>query len=316
MKAVYVDHLTFALGDQFEGVEEAGAHGRLLSPASALQAAGFEGHHVSAPLATAYDLAYRAVKPIAGSLGEIDLILYATCLPMNGNIGSAAGFKSSRDVKHLMDFPASHLQADFGLARAAVMGINQQACTGMLGSIRVARALIQTEPEVRRVLCVTADRFPEEAFYEQAYNLISDGAAGCIVSDHPEGFRVIAAHALTNGAFALASDEETVGSYFTYSHRLVQETLRKAELGVHDLTWIVPQNTNTKAAQIFARLLGVEGSRFYYPTITRVGHMISGDNIVNLKHLVDAGKIKSGDKLLLFMAGYGLNWQSVILERC
>src|SRR5207244_2442363 len=89
------------------------------------------------------------------------------------------------------------------------IGLNQQACTGMLGSLRLARMLLLTEPEMQRILCVTADRFPEGAFYEQSYNLISDGAAACVVSAEPTGFRWIAGHAITNGAMAMVSAETT-----------------------------------------------------------------------------------------------------------
>jgi 3-oxoacyl-[acyl-carrier-protein] synthase III len=44
--------------------------------------------------------------------------------------------------------------------------------------------------------------------------------------------------------------------------------------------------------------------------------MISGDNIVNLKQLADDGLLRPGDRVLSFMAGYGLNWQSILLEVC
>lgn len=75
-----------------------------------------------------------------------------------------------------MDFPASHLHADFGLHRAIVVGLHQQACTGMLGALHLARLMLRSEPETARVLCVTADRFPSDALYEQSYNLIGEKA--------------------------------------------------------------------------------------------------------------------------------------------
>jgi 3-oxoacyl-[acyl-carrier-protein] synthase III len=316
MKAVYLDSLAFAVGDTHETLEEAARARRLLSSVAALRDAGFEEHHVCRAETTAYDLARRAVQSIAGELGEIDAILYATCLAPSANLGSDAAFRATRDVKHLMDFPASHLQADFDLTRATVIGIHQQACTGLLGGIRVARALVAAEAEAHRVLCLTADRFPAGATYEQAYNLVSDGAAACVVSDTPGRFRIVASHAITNGALALASDDETVGSYFTYSHRLIRETLWKARMTIGDVSWIVPQNTNVRASRILARLIGADDGRFYFPSIARVGHMISGDNIVNLKQLVEDGRLRAGQRVLSFMAGFGLNWQCIVLEVC
>lgn len=315
MKQVYIDHLSVCLGDQLFAVDESVAAGRLMTAAADFKEAGFSSHRVCLPNTTAYDLAKRAVTSIQPQLGDIGAIIYATCLPLNGNIGVESEFHRTRDVKHLMDFPASHMQADFGLERASVIGLNQQACTSMLGSMRLARALLLTEPDLGRVLIVSSDRFPEGAHYEQAYNVISDGAAACIASLVPSGYRLLATHAITNGALAQATDDETVGSYFSYTHRLISETLSKANLTSDDLAWVVPQNTNVNAWAILARLLRIDFEKVFFGSIQDVGHIISSDNIVNLKRLEEQNKLKSGDKLLLFMAGFGLNWQAIVLER-
>ena len=42
--------------------------------------------------------------------------------------------------------------------------------------------------------------------------------------------------------------------------------------------------------------------------------MISADNVVNLAHLVASGKLRPGQRVALVMAGFGLNWQCLILE--
>lgn len=315
MTEVFVNHWSVALGESTYTVDEAAHLGKIRSGAAALKESGFSRHHVCSPGTTAYGLAYRAVEDIRRGLGDIGAIVYATCIPADGNLGDEKKFRATGDVKHLMDFPASRLQSAFGLERAVVIGLSQQACTGMLGSLRLARALLTAEPEVGRVLCLTADRFPEGALYEQSYNLISDGAAACVVSGAPEGFRLLACHGITNGALAAASDDEVVGSYFSYTHRVVRETLSKAALQIGDIAWIVPQNTNSKAWQILAHLLKVDFSRVALPTLGEVGHMISGDNVANLKRLVDEKKIRPGERVLLVTAGYGLNWQCAILER-
>ena len=315
MRDTYIHHLTFSLGETPMMVEVSAAQGRTISSAAVLTEAGFAQHHVCGRATTAYDLARRAVQTIERHLGTIDALIYATCIPLNANIGGVDKFDASRDVKDLMDFPASHLQADFGLVQAEVIGLNQQACTGMLGSLRLAHMMLVAEPDCRRILCVTADRFPERAIYEQSYNLISDGAAACIVSTESQGFRLLASHAVTNGAMARASDDETVGRFFNYSHRVIAAALLKARLEIAEIDWIVAQNTNRKAWQILARLLKFDFDRVCFSTIAEVGHVISGDNIINLKRMLDEGRIQSGERALLFMAGYGLNWQCVILEK-
>jgi 3-oxoacyl-[acyl-carrier-protein] synthase-3 len=313
---VFADGFSYALGERRLHVSESAAAGLLVSDPADLITAGFGWHHLCRPTTTALDLAREAVRKLAADhpLHDVDAIVYATCLPLNGNTGSTQEWARTRDVKHLMDFPGSRLQEEFGLANAAVIGLNQQACTSALGSLRVARAMLAAEPGWRRVLCVTADRFPEGSAYEQAYNPISDGAAAFLVGREPRGLRIAAGHQLTNGGLAQASDDETVGSYFSYMHRLVRETLAKAELTPAGLDWVVTQNTHEKAWVILGRLLGLPESKLWAPSIREIGHVISADIMVNLRMLVDSGRLLPGQRVLLTMAGFGLNWQSLILE--
>jgi 3-oxoacyl-[acyl-carrier-protein] synthase-3 len=311
---IFVNHFAYQLGSETITLEETHKAGRLLANVADFKEAGFSKHRMAMKNEGPYDLAKAAVAQVKEHLADTTAIVYATCLTINGNIGSQKEFESTRDVKHLMDYPGSHLQADFGLENAAVIGLNQQACTSMLGSLRLASALLKAEPEQKQILCVTADRFPENAIYEQAYNLISDGAACCVVSRKREGFKLLATHAITNGALAQATDNETVGCYFSYTHRCLSEIMEKAGLSFSDLAWVIPQNTNVNAWTVLSQIFGIDREKVFFDSIKDVGHIISSDNVVNLCELQKSGKIKSGDKLLLLMAGFGLNWQAVLLE--
>lgn len=313
---VYIDNLSYSLGDEATTLDASVAAGRTLTSADAFRDAGFNQHWIAARETTAYDLAIRAIDPIKSHLTNLDSIIYSTCLTLNGNIGKWSDFEKTRDVKHLLDYPASHLQSYLQCPNASVIGLNQQACTSVLGSIRIARALLTAESQTHNILCVSADRFPENAIYEQAYNLISDGASAFTVSRNPRGFRVLGSAAITNGALAQASDDETVGTYFNFTHQVITKAAADAEISIKDINWVIPQNTNMKAWQILARVLGIPFERICSQTLSSVGHIISSDNIVNLVNLNDTGAIEKGDRLLLCMAGYGLNWQATIIEKC
>ncbi|HVE62599.1 MAG TPA: 3-oxoacyl-[acyl-carrier-protein] synthase III C-terminal domain-containing protein [Mycobacteriales bacterium] len=312
----YVSDFRYSLGSERHSVAESAHEGRTLTAAGALEDAGFRYHHVCSPDQSAYDLALGAVGDLAKERGDtLDAIVYATCLPANASVESPDRFTDRGDVKHLMDFAGSRLQADLGLHRSIVIGLNQQACTSMLGSIRMAHALLAVEPEMQDVLCLSADRFPPGARYEQAYSLISDGAAACVVGREPKGYRLLAAEHITNGAMVQADDDETVGAYFSYTNQVVQRLLAKAGRTAADVSWVVPQNTNVKAWQILARLLGIDESRVFHPSLPDVAHVISGDNMVNMAYLEESGRAAPGDVLLLVMAGYGMNWQGLLLEK-
>ena len=140
---VYLHDPVYALGDTTYSVDESALASRTLSGADRLREAGFETHHVCSPDTGVQDLAARTATQLGERLDTVSTVVFSTCLPMNGSVGSFAEFQESRDVKHLMDFPASRLQAACGLQDTQIIGLNQQACTGMLGGIRLAKALLQ-----------------------------------------------------------------------------------------------------------------------------------------------------------------------------
>ncbi len=314
MPDIFLDDPVYALGDLQMGVHESAAAGRLVSDPCVLAEAGFQSHHICDRDTTVVDLAQRCLEHSALAPSNADILIFATALTPNGNVGNADASAVSGDVRHLMDFPASHLQQRLGCIDGAVIGLNQQACTATLGALRVARGLLAAEPDLAEIVCVSADRFPEGAFYEQAYNLISDGAAGFRVSRNGGRYRVLACHQITNGALCQASDDESVGAYFTYTCRLIEETLQRAGLAIADIGWIVPQNMNRTAWTVMARLLGVELERVVCDSLAATGHVIAADNIINLRYLQDSGRLRSADRVLLTMAGYGMNWQATLLE--
>lgn len=314
--AAYINTLSYSLGDLHFTIEESAQAGRLLSSVPALKDSGFSKHRICSPKKSTYDLAHECVGQLKDELPSVGAILYATCLPLNANLGCFDKFQETRDVKYLMDYPGSHLQSDFGMDKACVFGINQQACTSLLGSLRFAKMLLADDDSIESVLCLTSDRFPPGACYEQSYNLISDGAAAAIVSRKASGFKIIAGHGITNGGLAQANDEEAAGTYFVYTHRLILETLAKAKLTLEQIKWVVPQNMNIKAWQILSRLLKISEEKIYAPSRPEVGHVISGDNIINLDRLEKENVLKEGDLILLVMAGYGMNWQCTIVEKC
>jgi 3-oxoacyl-[acyl-carrier-protein] synthase-3 len=314
MSDVFLSHFSSALGSKVQTVEQAEKAGQLFSPAAALRDAGFESHHICPDDENSYHLAARAFADSNIDPQAIDAMIYSTCLPLNGDVGDTGNFADSRDVKHVMRFPASKLQAEFGMDNAFIIGLNQQACTGMLGALRIARNMLYSEDGLKQILCITADRFPENAIYEQAYNLISDGAAACLVSREAQGFRLLDIHHISNGAMVNASDDETVGSYFNYTCRLIDEALERAACTMQDIRWVVPQNTNRKAWNILSGLLNLQSSQAFFPVMGQTGHVISADNIINLEQLQQSEQLSSGDRVLTFMAGFGSNWQCAILE--
>lgn len=319
MRNIYVGHFSYVLGDLEQTVEQTVEENRtVIKDPEKFRSAGFDKHHICSPSTTAYDLAVAAVNPIAKYLNQVGAIIYSTALPINANIGTT--FEETKDIKDLTDFPGSHLQSDFGLNDAWVIGLDQQACTGMIGSFKLAAALLRDTPQWSQILCVTADRFPQGSLYEQSYSLISDGASAFIISTEPipGGFRYVEHHAITNGGMANTNDDATIGNFFPNTIDCITMNLKRAGLELKDINWMVVQNINVNAWKIVCSpsLLDYDITRVFHPSLPMMGHMISGDCIVNTQMLIESGKIKPGEYVLLYMVGYGLSWQSVILQYC
>jgi 3-oxoacyl-[acyl-carrier-protein] synthase-3 len=312
---ICVSAIASALGEQSVSVEQMAERRLLRSEASHFRQSGFAYQRVCGPETSCYDLAKAAVARLRPALDGVGGIIYHSALPINSYLPAPRLFAAEPEIRYLTDFPVSRLQADFGLERAFTLGLTQQACTGLFGAVRTARALLLGEPELRKILCVTSDRVPEGALRESSYNPLADGAIACVVTAQPGDFRVLASHHITNGALSLSSADEVVGSYFTYTARLIDETLERAGLSLADIHWIVPQNLAVTAWRIMSSLLKFDLARVLFPTIADVGHLVSGCNFVNLERCLEEQRFKTGERVLLPVAGYGLNWQCLILER-
>jgi 3-oxoacyl-[acyl-carrier-protein] synthase III len=315
MTEAFLSHLSFALGDDTSTVDESYSSGKTFSEPSSLKEAGFDRHHICHPRTSAYQLAKAAVQQIQPHFTEVGAIIYSTCLPLNGTVETQHNFHDSKDIQDLMNFPVNHLQVDFNLTKATAFGLNQQSSTGILGSIRLAKALLATEESLKQVLCVTSDRLPDGASYEQSNNLISDGAAACIISAKPEGFRILSCYSNVTGTMEAKLNGKATENFLQHGETTILEALKTTGLDIAELNWIIPQNTNTKAWKSLCNTLHFDFNKVYFPSLGQVAHVMGGDTLINLLCLIQEHKVQPGDKILLFMSGYGINWQCVLLER-
>lgn len=315
MTEAYISHLSFALGDDTSTVEESFTHGKTTSQPSELKAAGFTRHHVCHPRTSAYQLAKAAVQQIQPHFLDIGAIIYSTCLPINSNLESEQSFLDSKDIRSLMNFPVNHLQVDFNLTQATAFGLNQQSSTGILGSLRLAKALLASEDNLKQVLCVTSDRLPDGALYEQSHDLISDGAAACLVSSQPGNFRIVSCYGNVTGTMGSNGNGKSSESFIEHSRFAIEQTAKQSGINVSDISWIIAQNSQAHNWNKLCDMLHFDRKRVYFPSLGQVAHVMGGDTIINLLCLIQEHKIQPGDKILLFMSGYGINWQCALLER-
>ena len=323
MTRVGIDAVTYYLPASAPTLAELEQRGALRGPAATLAGFGFERARV-AETESHVDMAMEAVRALLEetntSPDEIDLVLYAGALTssstMECTVPPAGTVLHMRDLMDFFKYPVSRLQSELDFANASVAGIDQQGCAAIFSSIRLARATLLAEPDVRTVLCVSADRLPHGASREVVYNLVSDGACAMLVRRDAERNRIVAMHQVTKGAFwdSGSLENEIIAAYFPTARTVIEETLRKAGVTLDEIRWVIPHNVSLRSWEILLGLIGCPRDKLFSANIGRVGHTIAADNFINLRDATDAGLLQSGDLLLLFTFGYGLNWSCMVLE--
>lgn len=270
----------------------------------------------------AEQMAVKAVRDLVVrsnfDLDRIDVVLYAGALAISSAVTTddQERWGAMSDPTPLFRFPGPYLQSELGIPNASVIGVTQMACNSFQATLRVARALIAAEPSVNHVLCVAADRFPPGAKREIVYNLMSDGACAGMVSRGEKSNRLLATTQITRGAYwdSTISHDQLIAAYFPLARRAIVEAVEAAGCALDQIDLLIPHNLNLKSWRILAQILGISLDRIYTRNIARIGHVVASDNIINYVDALDEGLIVKGNKVALFVMGFGAHWSCTVVE--
>jgi 3-oxoacyl-[acyl-carrier-protein] synthase III len=307
---VHIAAIEYALPGTALTLEQLAAAGRLTSAPAALRSFGFDRAWVAD--AEGSRLAERACRRLLENTtadpASIDVLLYAGATP--------AAHASRAGLLGGFSYPVARLQYELGLVNARTIGISQTGCLGLMTAVRLARTLIVADPAVRRVLCVSEDVLPAGETREVLYNLISDGACAVLVQHGDGPNRLVAERQVTKGYYwdCAALANEIVAAYFPTARAIVSGLLADAGLSVNDIACVIPHNVSMRSWEILLQLTGIPADRLFGDNIAAKGHVISGDNFINLKDAEALDRLKSGDRVLLFNFGFGASWACLLLE--
>jgi 3-oxoacyl-[acyl-carrier-protein] synthase III len=295
--------------------------GQTHSSADKLNKLGFESIRIAGE-ESAVQLAVQAVRDLQRRSGfdlqRIDVLLYAGALATSSVVMSddAGSWNAMVDPTPLFRFPGTCLQAELGLPNASVIGIAQLACNTFQAALRVARALLLAEASVNHILCVAADRFPPCAKREIVYNLMSDGACAAVISRDCGSNSILATRHITRGAYwdSSISHDQLIAAYFPLAKRAILEAVAAAALTIDDIDLLIPHNINIKSWQILSQVLGIPMQRIYTANISKIGHVVASDNIINYVDCLAEERVAKGDKIALFVMGFGAHWSCTIIE--
>jgi 3-oxoacyl-[acyl-carrier-protein] synthase III len=307
------------LGPQEIGLADLVIQNRVSSSERTLSAFGFERVYVAEHPGAAQELACQAAESAMQdanvSADEIDLVIWASARAENHLHVSE---HQNGDAPHVLDgfrYCAGWLQDRLSLRRADVMAVAQQGCTTMFSALRMARAVLLTEPHRQHALCVGVDVLPPGGCREIMYNVISDAATAAVVSRDSPQDKWIGYRQLSRGYYWDPRDRhaEILAAYFPTSKIVIEQLLADCRLTPGEIDVVVPTGVNHKSWEILLDLVGIPADRLKRG-MESFGHSILADNLIYLRNLRATNQLERGAKMLLFTYGFGSSWCGLVLE--
>jgi 3-oxoacyl-[acyl-carrier-protein] synthase-3 len=308
---VGISAIEYVLGSDAVSMEELEARGLLDSPAARLCEFGFSCARLSRE--SSYALATAATNKLLGTTGvdraSIDALFYAGATPGGHAV-------ETPDPLSAFNYPVAQLQYELELSQARAFGVSQVGCLGLMVSVTLARDFLRSSKNASRALCVSADVLPVGCKREMIYNVISDGACAVLLEKECERNRILAYRQITKGYYwnSIARKNEITAAYFPTARNIIRDTLADADLDSSEISCILPHNVSLRSWEILLGLIQIGREKLFGENIGKIAHVIAADNWINLRDAIDTGRLRHGDKLLLFTFGFGANWACMVLE--
>lgn len=278
-----------------------------------------EGHSSS-------DLALPAARAALEQAGlvpeQVDLVILASISP-----------------DHLMPATAARVAGGLGAAKAGSLDVSA-GCTGFVYALSLATGLVSSEM-MQHVLVVAGEAISRVLDWSDRSTAVLFGDAGgaAVVSPTSGPSRFLAFDFGTDGQGAdlltipaggsrLPASFDTIvrrqhymkmngREVYRFATRVVPRSARsvlaRAEVGMAEVSLVVPHQANTRIIEAVARELGVPWDRVYL-NLDRYGNTSCASIPLSLREAVEEGRIREGDLVLLLGFGAGLTWGSCLLR--
>lgn len=259
----------------------------------------------------------KAIENSGTALGEIEMILVATC----------------SDEGH---FPsvACRIQEKLGIERAVCMDISA-ACSGFLFALHTAHAYIQSGI-YQRILVIGTETLSRVINWKDRSTcvLFGDGAGACVAGRDEKGIlgfcqysdgsrgSVLTSTAATletpgdsaHPAGALFMDGQAVFRFAVKTvPECIQNVLKKTEKNISEIDLFVLHQANSRIIHSVAKRLGVAEEKFPI-NLSEHGNTSAASIPILLDELNREGRLKRGSLIMLAGFGAGLTWGAALLE--
>lgn len=278
---------------------------------------GIVQRHIAEASQSSSDLALeasrRALEAADLSARDIDLIVVATSTP-----------------DYVFPSTACLLQAKLGISTCPAFDL-QAVCSGFVYALAVADSLIRSGAN-KRALVIGAEVFSRILDWSDRATcvLFGDGAGAVVLVAHQRPgihasvLRADGRHAGILSVPGNVCGGRIVGSpylqmqgnqVFRFAVKVLdevaRETVRAAGMRLQDVDWLIPHQANVRILEATARKLGVPRERLVV-TVDHHGNTSAASVPLALDEFVRAGRIRSGDRVLMQGVGGGFTWGATL----
>ena len=290
-----------------------------------------ERRHVEPGVSSAdlgYEAALRAIANAGINKDEIDFIIAATISP-----------------DHYFPGIGVKIQARLGLVPVGALDVRNQ-CSGFIYALSVADQYIRTGT-YKKILLVAAEVQSTNLDYSDEGRdmavLFGDGAGALILepSENGDGRGVLSTHLFADGnhvrdlwmekpscqdkpavreadiaskKFFPRMDGRTV--FKSASERMpqaVRQALEHNGLRIEDIDWLIPHQANERISQMVGHILRLPPEKVVR-NIERFGNTTAASIPIALDEIVQSGRVKRGDIIVLTAFGSGFTWASAVIR--
>ena len=280
---------------------------------------GIRARHLASPDQTSSMLAEPAARAAMAAANinadDVDLLIVATSTP-----------------DYVFPSTACLLQARLGIPDCAAFDV-QAVCSGFVYAMATADHFIRSG-KYRCALVVGAEVFSRILDWSDRSTcvLFGDGAGAVVLKAcatpgllasalHADGSQAdilrvpgqVAGGAITGDPF-LRMDGQAV---FKFAVRVLADVAREvtdhAKVGIAQVDWLIAHQANLRILSATARKLGLGPDKLVV-TVDRHGNTSAASIPLALDTWVRAGRIRSGQKILLAGVGGGFTWGAILLE--
>ena len=290
-----------------------------------------ERHHVEPGVLSSdlgYEAALRAIANAGIDKAGIDFIIAATLSP-----------------DHYFPGIGVKLQAKLGLVPVGALDVRNQ-CSGFIYALSVADQYIRTGT-YKKILLVAAEVQSTNLDYSDEGRdmavLFGDGAGALILEPSGDGGDrgILSTHLFADGTHfadlwmekpscldkpAVTEELLRAKRYFpkmegrnvfkNASERMpeaVRLALEHNGLKVDDIDWLIPHQANDRISQMVGHILRLPPEKVIR-NIDRFGNTTAASIPIALDEIVQTGRVKRGDLIVLTAFGSGYTWASAVIR--